>query len=191
MDIEDWKREIEEERSQKDEFFKMGYQSPISPEAIVSFKGLDYYDPDPNLRFELELHEHEEKKTLKIEDTKGNEREFFRWGEFRFTIGNTECTIQAYKSSPQEEGLFIPFRDETSGKETYGAGRYIDLNNEEHYTAEGKWNLDFNKAYNPWCAYSEDYACPFTPTENWLNVPVYAGEKDYKNKSSKKGINSW
>ena len=184
MYIEEWKKEIKEERKQKDEFFKIGYQSPISHEDRINFNGLDYYDPDPDLRFELELHEHEQKKILKIEDTKDNEREFLRWGEFRFKIGDKECTLQAYKSSPQEKRLFIPFRDETSGKETYGAGRYIDLNNEEHYTADGEWNLDFNNAYNPWCAYSEDYACPFTPPENWLKVPVYAGEKDYKNKST-------
>ena len=71
------------------------------------------------------------------------------------------------------------FRDETSGKETYGSGRYIDLSPEEHYTTEKKWILDFNKAYNPWCAYSERYACPFVDPENWLNVPVRAGEKKY------------
>ena len=68
----------------------------------------------------------------------------------------------------------------TSGKETYGAGRYLDLEADKDLTEEGKWILDFNKAYNPWCAYSEDYACTFTPPENWLKVPIYAGEKNYK-----------
>lgn len=119
------------------------------------------------------------KKTMQIEDTKGNIKRFLRWGEFRFNDGNEKCAIQAYKSAPEEERLFIPFRDATSGKETYGAGRYLDLDPEEHYTAEGKWILDFNKAYNPWYAYSVFYACPFVPPENWLEVLVRAGERNY------------
>ena len=75
------------------------------------------------------------------------------WGEFRFRIGDSECTLQAYKSDPYEERLFIPFKDATSGKETYGAGRYLDYQGER--TPEGKWILDLNRAYNPWCAYRE------------------------------------
>ncbi|MHA1701352.1 MAG: DUF1684 domain-containing protein, partial [Promethearchaeota archaeon] len=71
------------------------------------------------------------------------------------------------------------FRDETSGKETYGAGKYLDLEEENHKISKGKWILDFNVAYNPFCAYSEKYACPFVPPENWLKVPIFAGEKKY------------
>jgi uncharacterized protein (DUF1684 family) len=106
-------------------------------------------------------------------------REFFRWGEFRFKIGDKDCTLQVYKSDPQEDRLFISFWDATSGKETYGAGRYLDLETGKHQTSEGKWILDFNRAYNPWCAYSKDYVCPFVPPENWLDVEVRAGEKAY------------
>lgn len=79
-----------------------------------------------------------------------------------------------------EEELFIPFRDKTNGIETYGAGRYIDLYYERDRTKDGKRILDFNKAYNPWCAYNENYACPFVPPENWLDVPIRAGEKAYQ-----------
>jgi len=75
--------------------------------------------------------------------------------------------------------LFVPFKDATSGKETYGAGRYLDLEPGRDRTQGEKWILDFNQAYNPWCAYSEAYNCPFVPTENWLEAPIYAGEKDY------------
>lgn len=182
MEITEWTNMIQEEREQKDLFFFRNDNSPISFEASQLFEGLDYYPPDPNFRFEIELHEHEEKKILKIEDTKGNEREFIRWGEFQFRVEGKECTLQAYKGNPEEDRLFVPFRDKTSGKETYGAGRYIDLDYEEHYTTEGKWILDFNKAYNPWCAYSDFYACPFIDPENWLQVPVYAGEKNYSAK---------
>lgn len=178
MEIYKWKERLEQEREEKDRFFAAYWQSPISLEERAKFEGLGYYPPDPNFRFELELHEHNDKKTIQIEDTKGNMRQFLRWGEFRFNIGNEECTIQAYKSNPEEERLFVPSRDATSGKETYGAGRYLDLDLKDR-TPDGRWILDFNKAYNPWCAYSENYACPFVPPENWLKVSIKAGEKDY------------
>ena len=177
--ISEWKEKLERERKEKDEFFAVHWQSPIPAEERAKFRGLVYYPPDPDYRFELELHEHRDKKMLKIEDTGGNMRDFLRWGEFRFKVGNEECILQAYKSDPREERLFIPFKDATSGKETYGAGRYIDLEYERDRTPEGKWILDFNKAYNPWCAYSKNYVCPFVPPENWLKVPIRAGEKKY------------
>ena len=180
MEISEWKEHIRVEREQKDGFFKMPYQSPLPFDECKNFNGLNYYPPDPDYRFELQLHEHQEKETIKIKDTQGNEREFVRWGEFSFRIGDTDCKLQAYKGSPEEERLFVPFRDTTSGKETYGAGRYLDFETGRHQTSEGKWIIDFNDAYNPWCAYSKDYACPFTPPENWLKMPIYAGEKDYK-----------
>jgi len=127
MEITEWTNIIQEEREHKDMFFLSNYNSPITFEQRRFFKRLDYFPPDPDFRFMIELHEHEEKKILKIEDTKGNEREFLRWGEFRFKMGGKECTLQAYKGDPQEDRLFVPFRDKTSGNETYGAGRYIDL----------------------------------------------------------------
>ena len=111
--------------------------------------------------------------------TKGNVQDFVRWGEFRFKVGEKEQALHAYKSSREEEMLFVPFKDATSSKETYGAGRYLDLEPERDRTADGKWILDFNQAYNPWCVYSESYTCPFVPSENWLEVPILAGEKDY------------
>jgi uncharacterized protein (DUF1684 family) len=73
----------------------------------------------------------------------------------------------------------VPFKDVTSGQGTYGAGRYLDLTMARDRTPNGKWIVDLNKAYNPWCAYSGDYTCPFVPQENWLTVPVRAGEKNY------------
>jgi len=168
MEISKWKERINIEREQKDAFFKMHFQSPLPFDERQRFKGLNYYPPDWSYRFELELQEYKEKGTLKIEDTQGNEREFLKWGEFNFKVNDTDCKLQAYKSSPEEELLFVPFRDATSGKETYGAGRYLELETGRHQTPEGKWIVDFNEAYNPWCAYSKDYACPFTPPENWL-----------------------
>ncbi len=182
MEISKWDREIKIEREQKDIFFAGHFQSPIPLEKRSKFTGLDYYPPNPDYCFELELHEHSEKKKLEIEDTIGNVRDFIRWGEFYFKLGNEECILQAYKANPLEERLFIPFRDLTSGKQTYGAGRYLDLLPDEHLTREGKWILDFNRAYNPWCAYNKNYVCPFVPPENWFKVEIPAGEKAYSPK---------
>ena len=174
-----WKTDLERARERKDAFFAQHWQSPIPPQDRPQFKGLEYYPLDSSYRFELELHEHPEKQVVRMAYTKGNEQDFLRWGEFRFKIGKKEQVLQAYKSRSQEEMLFIPFKDATSGKETYGAGRYLDLEPERDRTPDGKWLLDFNQAYNPWCVYSEAYTCPFVPMENWLEVPIYAGEKDY------------
>ncbi len=180
MEIDVWKAQLERERREKEGFFAGHQQSPIPPADRAELRGLDYYPPDPDCRFEIELHEHQEKKMVRMAYTKGEERDFIQWGEFRFRIGSEECVLQAYRSdSEEEEQLFIPFRDATSGRETYGAGRYLDLDAARNRTADGKWILDLNRAYNPWCVYSENYTCPFVPQENWLTVPVRAGEKNY------------
>ena len=179
MEISSWKEELQREREMKDIFFSQHWQSPIPAEKRKHFKGLNYFPPDFAYRFELELHEHKEKQVVKMAYTKNQEKDFIRWGEFRFKVGDKEQIIQVYKSDPQEGRLFVLFRDKTSGKETYGAGRYIDLEPEKDQTSAGKWVLDFNKAYNPWCAYSEEYTCPLVPTENWLEIAIHAGEKNY------------
>ncbi|MBW2122513.1 MAG: DUF1684 domain-containing protein [Deltaproteobacteria bacterium] len=182
IDLHRWRRVIEGERREKDRFFGTHWQSPIEPEDRAEFEGLRYYPPDPHYRFEASLHEHADKKVLQIQDTAGNIRNFLRWGEFHFKVGDKECRLQAYKTSPREDQLFVPFKDSTSGKETYGAGRYLDLHHDGDRTPDGKWILDFNRAYNPWCAYSEHYACPFVPPENTLEVHIRAGEKNYPSK---------
>ncbi|KPK66410.1 MAG: hypothetical protein AMK73_00060 [Planctomycetes bacterium SM23_32] len=175
-----WEQHIEEAREQKDWFFAGHPQSPLPAARRSAFRGLAYYPIDPAYRFELGLHKHEGKEIIETGDTAGQMRTLWRWGEFRFPLGGQDCTLKAYKSDPDEERLFVPFRDATSGTETYSAGRYLDLEPARHLTSEGKWVVDFNEAYNPWCAYSEDYACPFVPPENWLQVPVRAGERSYE-----------
>lgn len=178
---EKWKAILEKSREVKDTFFCSNHpHSPIPLEERTKFNGLDYYPPNPVYRFELKLQEHKDKELIKIEATQGELREFIRWGEFRFKINNEEYTLQAYKSTPEESRLFIPFRDATSGSETYGAGRYIDLEPDEDRTTDGKWIFDFNEAYNPWCAYSDAYTCPLVPPENWLKIAILAGEKNYE-----------
>jgi len=179
MNVTEWQQRLEGDREQKDEFFALHPQSPIPPESQPDFEGLDYFPPDPAYRFELPIHHHDNTEVVTVEDTSGNMRQMVRWGEFRFTLEGNQWKLQAYRTDPSEQRLFIPFRDATSGRETYGAGRYLDLEADQHLTSDGNWIVDFNRAYNPWCAYSENYVCPFVLPENWLEVPIPAGEKSY------------
>ncbi len=176
MNTENYKRKIIGDRIEKDKFFKEHVQSPISLEERENFTKLNYFEPNPDYRFELELEEFAYKEKVKIEDTGGNLRNFLKWGKFIFEIENSRCILNAYKSEETEKRLFIPFKDATSGKETYGAGRYIDLE-EERDKIGNEWILDFNFATNPWCAYSNNYVCPLIPFENILKVEIKAGEK--------------
>ncbi|QEE14245.2 DUF1684 domain-containing protein [Promethearchaeum syntrophicum] len=179
MPFENWKEDLEMNRTSKDYFFAQNLQSPIPMDERENFDGLKYYPPDPTFYFELDFHEHAKKESIQIQDTKENMRTLIRWGKFIFKIDGKEYILQAYKSDPNEKHFFVPFRDATSGKETYGAGKYLDLDEKNSKNGMGKWILDFNLAYNPFCAYNEDYACPFVTPENWLKVPILAGEKKY------------
>jgi uncharacterized protein (DUF1684 family) len=174
-----WEQRLEMKRRGKDRFFRDHFQSPISPEMREGFEGLRYYPLDPSLSFELEIQEHDEKELLRVQATHGGHRDLLRWGEFRFAVGERRFTLQAYRTDPYSERLFVPFRDATSGSETYPLGRYLDLEPETHRKGDGRWVLDFNEAYNPWCEYSDDYVCPFAPEENWLDIPIKAGEKRF------------
>lgn len=127
----DWKEKIERERREKDEFFKRHPRSPIPREERKEFVGLTYYPLDPKYRFELDLLEYEEKGSITLETTQEEKQEYRRWGEFQFEINGENYTLQAYKSNSEEERLWAPFKDETNGEETYGGGRYLDLEPEK------------------------------------------------------------
>ena len=180
MNSENYKNQIKNDRKRKDIFFKQNFQSPISPEERSNFTKLNYYEPDLKYRFELGLEEFTHKEKVKIEDTGGNLKDFLKWGKFTFKVNDQNCILYAYKSEETETRLFVPFKDATSGKETYGAGKYLDLYEERDKIEDNKWILDFNLATNPWCAYSENYVCPLIPFENILKVKILAGEKNYK-----------
>jgi len=176
----DWRAAVEQRREQKDRYFGENPRSPIPDDQRASFDGLNYFPLDEQYRFELPLDEHDDKERVTVATSTDGEQEYVRWGEFRFTVDGAEATLQAYKSDPDEDRLWVPFRDATSGEETYGAGRYLDLEPETHRIEDGDWVLDFNEAYNPTCAYSDRYECPLPPMENWLDVAIEAGEKSYR-----------
>jgi uncharacterized protein (DUF1684 family) len=174
----DWKAALRDDREQKDDYFGNDPHSPIPPDERADFDGLDYYPIDEDYRFEVELQRYEDPDTVTVGTSTGGEQTYLEWGEFAVEIDGQPVAIRAYKSDPDDDRLWVPFRDETSGEETYGAGRYLDLESDNHLS-DGKWILDFNEAYNPTCAYSDRYECPLPPTENWLEVRIEAGERDY------------
>jgi hypothetical protein len=176
---DDWIAATRAQREAKDDYFGRNPHSPIPQAERADFDGLSYYDVDPAFRFELPLHRHDDPETVTVGTSTGGERDYLEWGEFHFEVDGEPVTIQAYKADVEEDRLWVPFRDATSGEETYGAGRYLDLEVDEHRRSDGTWVLDFNQAYNPTCAYSDMYECPLPPTENWLDVAVEAGEKAY------------
>jgi uncharacterized protein (DUF1684 family) len=175
----DWEALVEQQRREKAEYFRESPQSPLPPEMrAADFPGLEYFDPDPSYQFVLPLEEHDEKEEVTVETTAEGEQTYLRWGEFRFDLDGEEYVLQAYRPDRDADRFWVPFRDETNGEETYGAGRYLDLEPESHRT-DGKWVLDFNQAYNPTCAYNYAYECPMIPPENWLETRIEAGEKDF------------
>ena len=176
VDEETWARALSRFRAQKDEYFKAGRGSPLPPSDASAFQGLKYFDPDPKYRLEARLQRSSNYEAVMVATSKGTRQLFNRVGHFDLTVYGTPVRIQAYQSAERDDpSLFIPFRDATSGKESYGAARYLDLQVEHN----DEYAVDFNYAYNPYCAYSEDFVCPLPPQENWLQVPIRAGEKKY------------
>jgi hypothetical protein len=174
-----WTERLERNRQAKVEQFRESPQSPLPPAMRgESFPGLAYYDPDPGYRFVVTLHEHENRERVAVETTADGEQTYLRWGEFRFSLGGEEQTLRVYRPDHDAERFWVPFRDETNGETTYDAGRYLDLDPENHRVDDG-WILDFNEAYNPMCAYNYAYECPLIPVENWLDARVEAGERDF------------
>ena len=158
-------------RAKKDEFFKKHAQSPLSSTQKERFSGLTYFIPMPKLNMVLDVTPFEKPENVQVQTTTGETRWYLRWGEFKFKIGHEVARLTIYKMPP--EHFFLPFVDTLAGDETYPAGRYL-----EPVQLEGNmFRIDFNQAYNPYCAYGDHWSCPITPAENRLSVPIRAGEK--------------
>lgn len=163
-------------RAERDRYFVQDAGSPILPEERESFPGLEYFDPDPSLYFVGDLQVYTDPETLQLGTTSGKIRDAERIGFVAFSIDGQPYRLQVYRLVDGSGGLFLPFQDSTTGEETYPAGRYLNL----HESAEGgPYELDFNLAYNPSCAYggADRFACPVTPLENRLDVRIAAGER--------------
>lgn len=161
-------------RASKDEFFRHDPQSPLTHEQKHVFKGLRYFPENPDLRVDITVEEYPKKETIEIQTSTGDTQEYERFGCFHFRIEGQPVTLTIYTN---DTGYFLPFVDSLAGKETYPAGRYL----EPKPLGNNRFLIDFNLAYNPYCAYNDMWSCPLTPFENRVKVPVRAGEKIFKN----------
>lgn len=173
-----FEQEVISLREDKDSFLRNDVDSPIPPSERLNFKGLNYFPPDHGYRVTSNLERFDAPKPIVISTSTGTRQAYLRYGAFTFEIKGISLKLFVYKSAedPYSRSLFIPFSDATSGSETYAAGRYLDLEEQ----GGDDYELDFNMAYNPYCAYSEEYTCPIPPMENRLPVKILAGEKNYK-----------
>ena len=173
-----YRDDVAEQRSSKDAFFKRSPHSPIPSTERAAFDGLAYYEIDESWRFvpaALEPLEPGLDFEMHVQTSDGAVRQGHRAGVFRFSVGGIAQRLTALQlSGTGDDALFVPFIDATSGTETYGAGRYLDLER----LPDGRYDLDFNFAYAPFCAYSPAYSCPLPPAENRLTVAITAGERE-------------
>jgi uncharacterized protein (DUF1684 family) len=165
--------ELEHYRMAVNQFFAGHPQSPLPHEQQHTFQGLSYYPFDPELHMHLPLDRDVSDEPITMETSTGDNRQFHRLGKVHFEVDGQPAELTIY--ADEDGSLFLPLRDATSGAETYGAGRYL----EPELVDGDSVHLDFNYLYNPYCAYNEAYSCPLPPIENWLKVPIRAGEKTY------------
>jgi len=168
-------------REQVDDFMQHHPQSPLDWQQKQAFTAIEYYAENEELILDVEVERFSEDEPLiEMTTNTGDIRPYRRWGKFSFNVDGEEATLVIYSDAHGHE-FFIPFRDSTNGKETYGAGRYMDNQRPGlRRLAGNNFEIDFNYAYNPYCAYNEGYSCPLPPRENWLSVPIRAGEKNFK-----------
>ncbi len=165
--------ELKRFRAEKDKVFATDPHSPLTHEQQHTFKGLAYFDENPQLIIHGTIDRDVDPEEVRMGTSSGEEQAYHRYGLVRFRVDDEAAQLVLYSSDDSDE-LFVPFRDATSGHETYGAGRYLEVEaHGDHVT------IDFNYAYNPNCAYDSAWSCPLPPTENWLKVPIRAGEKTF------------
>jgi len=174
---EQYKATILAEREKKDAFMRSD-ESPLG-DSVATFKGLKYFDIDRKYKVHADLQSIQHKQVVVLPTSSGEENSYleYAWAEFEWE-GKPQrlLLLEIMAAGPTRGTLFLAFADETSARETYGAGRYLDL---RKVPGAASIDLDFNKAYNPYCAYTSNFSCPFPPKENVLTIPIRAGEKTY------------
>jgi uncharacterized protein (DUF1684 family) len=171
--------QIQKERGEKDEFMRTDNGSPFI-KAPDSFTGLKYFAPDPAYRIVADLEPVENRKMVVLPTNDNSQQSYLEYAYANFRLHNASnklLILEVADSGPFRGKLFLAFADKTSAFETYGAGRYLDV---EKVPGAKTITLDFNKAYNPYCAYSDEFSCPLPPRENILNVIIKAGEMTYQ-----------
>ncbi len=157
--------------------------TPLTSEELKNFKGLNYFQPDIHYRVQATLIKDEQPETVFMKTSTERLPEYIKYGSVLFKIDTLNLKLFVYQNKKlgkvvkQDKTLFIPFRDATSGNETYGGGRYVDC---EIPDTGSTVTIDFNKAYNPYCAYNHKYSCVIPPDENRLPLRIEAGEKSFE-----------
>lgn len=168
-------------REERDRLFTEHPQSPLSDKEKANFTGLDYYDYDPALRYALPVEYDVEPRTIEVELQEDGLIRLQRFGRVSLPVDDGEHSLSLFWVSGYGGGVFLPFKDATSGPETYGGGRYLldTIKHADLGSEDGRLVLDFNYAYNPSCAYNPRWHCPLSPPENNLPAGLRAGEKSY------------
>ena len=183
FDVDSWREELESYRAEKDDQFAASRQSPLPPDEREAFDGLEYFEPDPDYRVAATIELLDDGETVAMETSMDGEQLYYRAARLHFEVPNAEgepveTSLVAYQRVDHDGGsLFVPFRDKTTGQQTYPGGRYMELHYEREFENQSEVPVDFNLAYSPFCAYSEAYECPLPPRENWLEVAIPAGER--------------
>ena len=160
--------------AEKDRFMRSP-DSPVLPDKRASFPPLPYFPVDPSYRVPAVLQAVQGSPAVEMPTSTGQRRKMRRVGALSFTLQGQSLTLGAFNEATETDmrRLFVPFGDLTNGVETYPGGRYLELDR----TASNVYDLDFNRAYHPFCLFNPEYDCPYPPPENRLKVPIRAGEK--------------
>ncbi len=161
--------ELEGFRTEKDRFFRTHPESPLTPAQQHSFRGLRYFPDNPDLDLNVIVSKFPAQTAVVLPTSTGDTQTYRHYGSFKFMVADQEAQLTIFIG---DAGFFMPFVDALAGTETYGAGRYL----EPEPLGNDTFRVDFNQAYNPYCAYNDRWSCPITPPENRLRVPIRAGE---------------
>ena len=179
----DFKAEVKKHQTEMNTEFSSEDHSPLLEKDRIEFKKLDFFKPNQAFKVTATFKRTPDEEVFKMKTSTERAPEYVKYGEVTFTLDGKEYKLNIYQNvklvekEEYKDYLFMPFTDLTNGESTYGGGRYIDLK-----IPEGdKIVIDFNKAYNPYCAYSHKYSCPIPPKENHLLVEVKAGVKAFEN----------
>lgn len=161
-------------------FYAQDAKSPLMESDKKDFKGLDFFEVDANFCVQAVFKRTPNEKPFKMKTTTSRLPQYVKYGELHFSLGGKPLKLNIYQNldlaKPGYTKLFLPFSDLTNGEQTYIGGRYLDLEIPKGDTA----TIDFNRAYNPYCAYNYAYSCPIVPMENDLDVAILAGVKKFK-----------
>ena len=173
----DYAERLRENRAEKDRLFAEERGSPVPPERREEFDGLDYFDPDPDYRVTATVTVHDDPEPVDMDTSDDRTVRYLRVVTFSFDLGGEAYSLRGYRQEGGDDAVFVPFRDKTTGQQTYRGGRYMELTPDRELADGDRVTLDFNLAYTPFCAFSDAFSCPLPPEENWLETTVPAGER--------------